>query len=264
MFALSCCERGEMAQEKVQENQQSDIQSAHLESLSNKHIYFAHQSVGFNILKGVKEIESQFSNFTLNISEIKNDIEDTAGLYHSTIGGNGSPKSKIDDFTQRLHNGIGEKADIAALKLCYVDITHRTNVREVFEYYSNSIESIKSKFPNLQIVHFTVPLKKTEITWKTRIKKITGKDIIWEYDDNVKRNEYNEMIINTYQGKDPIFDIAKIESTYPDGTRSQFTRNGKKHYSMAADYTNDGGHLNKYGRRKVAEQFLLFLANVDK
>ncbi len=61
----------------------------------------------------------------------------------------------------------------------------------------------------------------------------------------------------------PFFDIAKIESTFPDGTRSTFTKDGKTYYSMVPEYTHDGGHLNEMGRKKVAKQFLLLLANLN-
>jgi hypothetical protein len=59
-----------------------------------------------------------------------------------------------------------------------------------------------------------------------------------------------------------IIDIAKIESTYPDGSRCSFTMDGKTYYSMVPEYTSDGGHLNETGRKKVAEQFLILPANL--
>jgi hypothetical protein len=35
------------------------------------------------------------------------------------------------------------------------------------------------------------------------------------------------MLLSTYAGKEPIFDLAKVESTYPDGNRSSITSNGR-------------------------------------
>ena len=37
----------------------------------------------------------------------------------------------------------------------------------------------------------------------------------------------------------------------------------KIYYSMAPEYTTDGGHLNETGRKRVAEQLLIFLANLN-
>jgi len=66
-----------------------------------------------------------------------------------------------------------------------------------------------------------------------------------------------------YAGKALILDIAKIESTRPDDTRRAFSLNGRTYYSMAPEYTTDGGHLNETGRKKVAEQLLISLANLN-
>ena len=73
--------------------------------------------------------------------------------------------------------------------------------------------------------------------------------------NNINRNQFNEILRKEYEGKAPIFDLAKIESTYPDGKTS---------YSMVPDYTYDGGHLNETGRKKAAEQLLVLLANISK
>ena len=69
-------------------------------------------------------------------------------------------------------------------------------------------------------------------------------------------------MLKEYKEKEPIFDIATIESTYTDGTRSNFVKNGKIYYIMVPEYTYDHGHLNKVGRKRVAEQLLIFLANL--
>ena len=123
---------------------------------------------------------------------------------------------------------------------------------------------LKKRFQDMIIIHFTVPLKVTKTTWKTWIKKILRKEEIWEYDDNIKRNEYNKMLLKKYKGKEPVFDIARIQSTLPDGTRSSFTKGGRTYYSMAPEYSYDGGHLNEKGRKIVAEQLLIFLANLEE
>ncbi|BBO88548.1 hypothetical protein DSCOOX_17280 [Desulfosarcina ovata subsp. ovata] len=49
-------------------------------------------------------------------------------------------------------------------------------------------------------------------------------------EDNRKRTEYNELLIKEFQGKDPILDIAKIESTFHNGTRESFEVDGNTYY----------------------------------
>ncbi|MEF9476235.1 MAG: hypothetical protein L0958_06070, partial [Candidatus Mariimomonas ferrooxydans] len=59
-----------------------------------------------------------------------------------------------------------------------------------------------------------------------------------------------------------LFDLALIESTDSEGGMATFKKCGKSFYSLVPSYTNDGGHLNEDGRRIVAEQLLIFLANL--
>jgi hypothetical protein len=65
-----------------------------------------------------------------------------------------------------------------------------------------------------------------------------------------------------YKGREPFFDLAEIQSTFPNGQRSTFTANGKTYYHMVKDYTQDGTHLSETGRKIVAEQLLLFLVSL--
>lgn len=109
-----------------------------------------------------------------------------------------------------------------------------------------------------------MPLRASVHNWKTRIKDFLGKEI-WAFEQNIARNQYNDLIREEYTGKEPIFDLAVIESTYPDGKRSTFFKSGKIFYSMVPGYTYDQGHLNETGRRVAAQELLVFLAQqLDK
>jgi hypothetical protein len=239
-----------------------DVPESAWKALAEKKIYFGHQSVGFNILAGVRDIVAENPLITLNIVETQNSADFENPLFaHSTVGSNTRPKSKIDAFANILEKGIGEQADIAFFKFCYVDFHSNTNVEEVFNQYKNTISSLKQKFPQVKLIHVTVPLTSQQTGPKAWVKKILGKPIRG-YDDNIKRNRFNDLIRTEYEGKDPIFDLAKIESSFPNGSRSSFTKDGMIYYTMVSDYTDDGGHLNEAGRKVVAEQFLIFLANI--
>ena len=65
-----------------------------------------------------------------------------------------------------------------------------------------------------------------------------------------------------FKGKEPFFDLAEIQSTFSNGGRSTFEKNGETYYHMVSEYTNDRTHLNEKGRRVVAEKLLLFLATI--
>ncbi len=260
---LTGCNGGEMEEKHTVYSNINNIPAAAWEKLSEKKIYFGHQSVGFNIIDGINAFIKEYPQIKLNIVETNKLAGFKRGVFaHSRIGKNCEPETKFDEFNQLIKTELGQQSDIAALKCCYVDVTGKTEVKKTFNDYVKIIAEIKEKYPEINIIHFTVPLTTTKITWKTKLKTILGKKEIWEYDDNIKRNQYNARLVEKYKGIEPIFDIAKIESTNPDGTRSTFQKDKKTYFAMSPEYTDDGGHLNKTGQKIVAEQFLLLLVNL--
>ncbi len=233
--------------------------------LSEKKIYFGHQSVGNNIIDGINKIMQSNNSIKLNIIKTNNpDDFDKPIFAHSSIGKNDCPESKITAFKDYMDKGIGNKADIAFFKLCFADIIGTTDVNRVFNVYRNTMSHLKRQYPKTTFVHVTVPLLSTKKTFTTRIKRMVGKRDIWGYDGNIKRNDFNELLRKEYEGKEPVFDPARIESTYADGRESSFTEDGKTYYSLIPEYTNDGGHLNNAGKKVAAEQLLIFLANLSE
>ena len=240
----------------------NDIPASAWQTLSRKKIYFGHQSVGFNIIDGLKDLMVKHPNIKLNIVETSDPDEFKDGIFaHSRIGKNADPIYKAEEFKKIMDDGIGNNADIAFFKYCYVDITEKTDVNKVFTKYTNVMSQLKKQYPQTIFVHFTVPLHTTKTTWKTTLKKLMRKDRIWEYEDNIIRNNLNALFQKEYKEEEPLFDIANIESTSPSGSKTTFSKNGRTYYSMFPAYTNDGGHLNETGRKIVAEQLLFLLLN---
>ena len=67
---------------------------------------------------------------------------------------------------------------------------------------------------------------------------------------------------NAYRGREPVFDLATIESTRPDGRREAIRAGSRSGYALVPAYTSDNSHLNEQGRRRVAEELLVFLARL--
>lgn len=240
------------------------IDESALRKLSENRICFGHQSVGFNILEGVKDIMRDNPKVKLKIIETQNREDyQSPVLGHFKVGKNEDAKSKCDHFVQTVEQKIGSKADIAFFKFCFVDVTASSNVMEVFSYYRDSMAYLKKKYPKVTFVHVTVPLTTVQTGWKVPVKRLLRKPIDG-YDDNVRRNEFNDLLRKEYLGKEPLFDLAEIESTYLDGKRSSFEMGGKLYHSLIEQYTDDGGHLNKEGRKITAEQLLVQLVNLAK
>ncbi len=239
----------------------ADLPKASLECLAKKRVFFGHQSVGYNIVDGIIEVIREDKLIELNIAE-----SDSPGGFrgpiftHSNIGKNEDPSSKCAAFGEligKIHNDV----DIALFKFCYVDINERTDVESVFREYDSLIGGLRKKYPRIRFVHVTVPLKAAPMDFKTKVKRLIGYPH-WVDDANIRRNEFNRLLRERNNGKEPVFDLEEAESTRPDGSRSTFMKNGKSYLALASEFTDDGGHLNRLGRRHVAEQFLIALAKV--
>jgi hypothetical protein len=229
--------------------------------LNNKTIFFGHQSVGYNIIRGLQDLQASHKLLNLKIVETK-DAQKIEGpvLAHGTVGRNRSPESKIAEFKDLLEGGLGEKVNIAFLKFCYVDITRNSDPEALLAAYSKAMDALKSRFPRVAFVHVTVPLCAPEKGLKEGIKRLLGRSP--ELDDNLVRARYNRLLRERYSGKEPLFDLALYETLGPDGLRRYSLRNGQEVPVLVPSYTDDGGHLNPMGQRHVAEQLLLELLDL--
>ncbi len=228
------------------------------QKLAGEKIYFGHQSVGYNIVDGLAQIKKEDPRIKLDIVELNEASRLSKPVFaHSEVGENEDTHAKMQDFSERLEKGIGASADIAFFKFCYVDVTRHSDIEALFAEYKKTMESLSKKYPRITFIHTTVPLTVSETSVRSVIKTVLGRE-----DNNVKRNRYNEMLRREYGGKAPVFDIALAESTHPDGTRSSFTKGGATYYSLAPEYSDDGGHLNEQGQRAVAQELLVLLAKL--
>lgn len=259
---LMGCEKSTVEAETIQMPSMKEVSQSAWQKLSTQKIYFGHQSVGGNILDGVNRILSKEPGLKLNIVETNDPAKFSGPIWaHSDIGENGDPASKISGFKANLQKGIGEKADIAFFKFCFWDIRSHTDVEKIFNDYKQAISEVKKAYPQLKIVHFTVPLVSHPNGIYPKIRRMLGLRVGFDQ-DNIKRNELNKLIRNEYAGREPIVDIALYESTLPGGQRAVFVNGGQQYDYLAAANTDDGGHLNLEARLRAAEQTLITLARV--
>lgn len=237
-----------------------DIPSEKIKSLVNKKIFFGHQSVGDDILAGINDLSDEHSNLKFNIVKTVDGTDFSAPVFaHSIIGTNEKPTTKSNDFKDIMISKIPNKAEIAFYKFCFLDINRNIDIDEIFEHYKNTMNQVKANNPDTLLIHFTTPLMTVQSGPKAWLKKIIGKPI-GGIEDNIARGRFNTLIRKEYAGTEPLFDIAQLESTFPDGSRSTFEVNGEIFEALAPVYTYDGGHLNKLGRKHIAEQFVIFLS----
>lgn len=233
---------------------------ADLQHIAQRKIFFGHQSVGRNLLDGVSQL-STMAGVPVHMVEAP-----TAGgvvpatFGHTLVDRNGDPFQKIKSFEQAM----GQQPtglDIALVKFCYVDFTANTDVKTLFASYRATIENLKAKNPGTAFVHVTAPLTVVQGGFKGSLKRLLGR-APYETIENLRREKYNTLLREAYKGREPLFDLARIESTAPDGTAVSVEWNGSIAPAMFPAYTDDGGHLNATGKLRAARELVSILAAI--
>lgn len=234
---------------------------ADLETLAGARVYFAHQSVGRNLLKGIDMLMAE-TGVMLRIEEVKpgEAAPEGPGLFHANVGENGIADSKISAFVADVT--AAAPYDVALLKFCYTDLggddAQDKSARELFDRYSKMVADVKQQQPNTMILHSTIPLRADPPGKKAKLQRLLGMSTSTDQ-GNILRFEYNSLL-RTSEPQSLIFDVARLEATRFDGSLLTFRSNGREFEVLAPEHTYDGGHLDDPAKRYFAAKFLHMLA----
>lgn len=235
-----------------------DGMQAELRKVAQQRIFFGHQSVGDNLLTGIKQL-STTAGVPINITRVSGAGEVTSPVVaHAFMERNGEPLLKLQNF-EKAFEGSPSGIDIALVKFCYVDINANTDAKMLFDRYRKSLDVLKARNPGTTFIHITAPLTSEKSGAKEFLKRLLGRG---NEAQNARREEYNSILRKTYLGREPIFDLARIESTAPDGKSVTVEWNGTRVPAMASAYTDDGGHLNSTGQLHAARELISVLAAI--
>ena len=232
---------------------------ANLEAMTRARIFFAHQSVGRNILEGLMRLAQDHAVDALSVVELSpGNPTPERTLAHASVGRNTDPVSKLTDFSKQLRAQAQNPPDIALMKFCYVDFDPGSDAEALFRDYSQTLRALGEEFPGVRFLHMSVPLTVRMLRLKDRVKLLLGKPL-WVDEANAVRERFNERLRESHPEQE-IVDIARIESTFPDGARCIETVHGVPVPSMVHSYSDDGGHLNALGQRLLATEFARVVA----
>lgn len=213
-----------------------------LETVRNARVFFGHQSVGVNLLDGIAALSKE-AGVPVTLGE---------GL----VGANTKPQSKLDDWVKKAEST--PDVQLLVLKFCYVDIMAEDNPEAVLAAYQQAVARVRQARPEAKILHVTVPLTARGSGLKNWLKRTLGRTV-WDDESNVRRLAYNRALRAAFPNE-PIFDLAAVESTRPDGSKEEHVVQGQPVPMMWPGYTDDGGHLNAAGQRVAARAFIAALA----
>jgi hypothetical protein len=206
-----------------------------LRSLEESEIFFAHRSVGADIVElGIPAVYQDYGLSPPGDSFGDHWLDQTD-----------DPESKLRDFEHWIRDeGVGENADAALMKLGYIDIVADTDVRQVFDRYLSMMDALEADYPDAVFLHATV--------------SVTA----WVPENNAAIERFNSLMRERYGDSGRLFDLARIVSTCSDGTRpGGETERGERFFSICDEYTRDGGHLNEPGAKAAAVELLRLFAH---
>ena len=220
------------------------------------HIVFGHQSVGANLIAGVKLLAAE-RGVTLSIADTP--IADKPVLIRQFyIGSNGNPQSKLDAFDIALANGAAQGTDVAEMKFCFADFPDSVDPKQLAQTYLKHIETLSARYPDIIFLATTSPLTTIQTGPKAWIKRAMGK-LPGGYVENMRRYEFNQILRDHYGNSAHLFDLAQIESK-PGHTGFQY--GAQSFEALAPEISDDGGHLNIRGQRMVASAWIRQLAGL--
>jgi len=175
-------------------------------------------------------------------------------LWHAALGRNGDPVSKLSAFAEWLDAGIGGAVDHAMIKFCYVDLADPARADSLARTYGEFMARIRARHPRLRLVHCTIPLRTLPHGPYALLRRAMGHRHA-ELERNRAREMFNAALRRQAQDE-PLFDLARHESTRPDGRACAQPSAAGVVPGLTPDYSSDGGHLNERGRKILAGAFL--------
>lgn len=228
-----------------------------LEVVSRHGVFFGHQSVGFNLVEGLQSLAAA-QGVPLRVVRTDTGAGIAPSTFaHGVVAENGDPRKKLRSFEAILTGGA--PPEVALVKFCYVDFEAGTDVAALFAEYQATLARLKAKYPRTTFVYVTAPLTTIQSGPRAIAKRLLGRppgSVL----ENVRRDAFNSLMRSAARDG-PLFDLARVESTAPDGTEHTFTWNGKRVPALVPSYTDDGGHLNAEGKTRAARELVSVLAS---
>lgn len=195
--------------------------------------FFAHASVGGNILSGIESLHATNPTFYPIDRSFATDTPPAttqSGIICDYDRGNPWWQEKVDGFTNSVNNGWHfPKVDIAMNKFCWIDPTADVN------YYINSMVTLETNHPSTWFIYATIPLTPDEDS------------------ENYQRSLFNDFLRAWCRTNNRIlYDIADMEAHDPNGVEQTFTYLSHTCQKQFSGYTSDGGHLTTTAAQQMA------------
>jgi hypothetical protein len=228
-------------------------------ALRGRRVFFAHQSVGANLLQGLQQLGAALPGLAPALLESARPEPIASGVWqHARLGQNGLPLLKLERLREWIDAGLGARVDVVLFKLCYADVGPATQVEDLHAVLMKTLEGLRERFRDTRFVPMTVPLTAPPRGLRAHLKRCLllppGGAA-----ENARRHALNERL-RAHQS--PLFDLAAYEALDPSGVRAEVSLGGQKVPVLAPQNTSDGGHLVPAAQVRIARKLVEFVAGL--
>jgi hypothetical protein len=228
--------------------------------VASRTIYFGHQGVGNGVVAGVEGVASEHA-LPLRVVQTRDPATITGPAFvHFLAGQSRDFASKNAAVLRLLESPTRARKPVLMLKYCYGDIKSAADTTTMFEAYRDTVDTIQFEHPDVTVLHATIPLVTVESALESGTRQFFGRQTM--RDGAIARHRYNELVRFEFTDTEPIFDLAKVEATQPDGTLAGFSAGGRLIETLATENTDDGTHLNARCQKAAAQALLDLLSDV--
>jgi hypothetical protein len=228
--------------------------------VTTRTVYFGHQSRGSAVVAGVEGLTQEHA-LPLRVVQTREPATISGPAFvHFLAGRSRDFASKNAAVLRLLESPTRARRPVVILKYCYGDINSPADAATMFGAYRDTVETIQFEHPDVTVVHATIPLVTVESALESGARQFLGRRTRREA--AIARHRYNELVRAEFADTEPIFDLAKVEATQPDGTLAGFTAGGRMIETLARHNTDDGSRLNARCQRAAAEALLDVLSDV--
>jgi hypothetical protein len=228
--------------------------------IADRTIYFGHQSVGTSVCVGIHQLAND-SGVPLRLVQT-HEPEAVAGpaFVHFLAGRHRDYASKNAALLRLLDSRTRARDPIVILKFCHGDINSLQDGKMLFDAYSETVDTIQDQHPDVALIHATIPLATVGDGARERVKRVLGRTT--QREAAIARHRYNELVRSEFGAYEPVFDIARIQATAPDGVRAGFSAEGTRIDLPATENTIGASALSSECRAAAAEALLDVISSV--
>lgn len=225
-----------------------NVSNATVRTALSKRTFFGHQSIGAQVLKGVTEYAQDAGAGRPTYPDPESGSLPTSGgfLAQSYVGENGDPLAKLAEFDKILRSGVGNRIDVAVIKLCYADIRSGDDPAAVFQAYKQTLSALERDYPRVTFLYATEPVVMANNS---------------DGPNNVPRAVFNNLMRTEYAKTGRLWDVAAIESSTTAGRVVTGTYQGKVVAALNPEFASaDQRHITGPGPKAVAGPLLELIA----